>query len=154
MRLRPAGTETRAPTPGIRCPTRIAFPPWRSKTLLAPSRSDTKNEPGAFEPLDDAPQTSLPDPEADRVQDERSRHPGRRRRDQDGEEREASVPDQKPYKRQGQFRRYRHEQASRQDENEHADVPERVDYVEDPPHDIGEQTTHQALSAYLLRETI
>src|SRR5829696_7729561 len=42
MRFRPAGTETRAPTPGIKCPTSIALPPLRSNTLLAPSRSDTK----------------------------------------------------------------------------------------------------------------
>jgi len=137
MRLRPAGTETRASTPGIRCPTRIAFP-VALEDPARPFEVGHENEPRAFEPLDDAPQTSLLDPEVDRVQDERSRHPGRRRRDQDGEEREASVTDQKPYKRQGQFRRYRHEQASRQDENEHADVPERVDYVEDPSHEIGE----------------
>src|SRR5215217_7901 len=43
MRLRPAGTETRAPTPGIKCPTRIAFPPLRSNTSLALSKSDTKS---------------------------------------------------------------------------------------------------------------
>jgi hypothetical protein len=64
------------------------------------------------------------------------------------------VPDQEADERQGQLRRDRQEQTPGQDEHEYADVSERVDYVEDPPHDIGEQTSQQTLSSYLLRETV
>jgi hypothetical protein len=28
-----------------------------------------------------------------------------------------------------------------------------MDYIEDPPHEIGEQSAHRALSSYLLHET-
>src|SRR5215211_1846070 len=38
----PAGIEIKAPMPGTRWPTRIAFPPWRSNSLLALFRSDSR----------------------------------------------------------------------------------------------------------------
>ena len=62
------------------------------------------------------------------------------------------MPDQEPDERQRQFRRNRQEQAARQDEDEHADVSESVDHVEDPPYEIGEQTAHRASSSYLLEK--
>src|SRR5829696_3430395 len=107
-----------------------------------------------FEVLDHTPQARLPEPQPDGVQDERSTHPGRRRREQHGDERETSVADQEPEQRQRQLRRDRQVQATRQNENEHADVPERMDYVDDPPYEIGEHTTHRAISSYLRSETI
>src|SRR5215213_9893549 len=105
-----------------------------------------------FEVLDHTPQARLPEPQSDGVQDERSTHSGRRRREQHGDERETSVADQEPEQRQRQLRRNRQVQATRQYENEYADVPERMDYVNDPPYEIGEHTTHRALSSYLLSE--
>src|SRR5215208_2302898 len=45
MRLRPAGTEIRAPTPGTRWPISTAFPPCRSNTSLALSTSDVNRSP-------------------------------------------------------------------------------------------------------------
>src|SRR5215210_2349623 len=107
----------------------------------------------AFEVLDHTPQARLPEPVSDGVKDERSTHPRRRRRDHYRDERKASVADQEPEQRQRQLRRDRQVQTPRQYENEHAHVPERLDYVDNPPYEVGEQTTHRAFSSYLLSET-
>src|SRR5215203_4391783 len=55
-----------------------------------------EDEPVAFETLDEAPQAHLADPEPYLVHNQRGRHPGSSRREQDGEEREPPVPDQEP----------------------------------------------------------
>jgi hypothetical protein len=68
-------------------------------------------------------------------------------------ERETSVADQEPEQRQCKLRRDRQVHATRQHENEYADVPERMDDVDDPPYEIGEHTTHRVLSSYLLTTT-
>src|SRR5215218_7769433 len=106
-----------------------------------------------FEVLDHTPQARLPEPESDGVHDERSTYPRRGRREQHGDERETSVADQEPEQRQRQLRRDRQVHATRQYENEYADIPERMDYVDDPPYEIGEHTTHRVLSSYLLTKT-
>src|SRR5215208_1851141 len=106
-----------------------------------------------FEVLDHTPQARLPEPQSDGVQDERSAYPRRRRREQHGYVRKTSVADQEPEKRPRQFRRDRQVQAARQYENEYAYVPERMDYLDDPPYEIGEYTTHRAFASYLLSET-
>src|SRR5918998_303765 len=106
-----------------------------------------------FEVLDHTPHARLPESESDGVKDERSTHPGRRRREQHGHERETSVADQEPEQRQRQLRRDRQGHATRQYQGEHADVTERMHYIDDPPHEIGEHTTHRASSSYLLTKT-
>jgi len=124
--------------------------------LEYPARSfevGDEHELVVFELRDRTPQARLPEPASYGVKDKRSRHPGRRRREQYRDERKASVAYQEPEKRQRQFRRDRQVQASRQYENEYAYVPERLDYLDDPPYEIGEHTTHRAFASYLLSET-
>src|SRR5687768_2929222 len=107
-----------------------------------------------FEMLDHTPQACLLEPEPDRIQHERGAHPRRRRREQHGHERQTAVADQEPEQRQRQLRRDRKIQTTRQYQDEHAHVLQRMDYVDDPPYEIGEHTTHLALSSYLQNNLI
>src|SRR5215208_4555979 len=120
------------------------FSPVTLEYRTRPFEVRHEKELRTFEVLDHTPQARLPEPESDGVHDERSTYPGRGRREQHGDERETSVADQEPEQRQRQLRRDRHVHATRQYENEYADVPERMDYVDDPPYDVGEHTTHRA----------
>src|SRR5919107_1498294 len=129
------------------------FSPVALEYRTRPFEVRHEKELRTFEVLDHTPQARLPEPESDGVHDERSTYPRRGRREQHGDERETSVADQEPEQRQRQLRRDRQVHATRQHENEYANVPERKDYVDDPPYEIGEHTTHRVLSSYLLTTT-
>src|SRR5215216_6098666 len=83
------------------------FSPVTLEYRTRPFEVRYEKELRTFEVLDHMPHARLPESESDGVKDERSTHPGRRRREQHGDERETSVADQKPEQRQRQLRRDR-----------------------------------------------